>query len=629
MALLQRLLLINLCACLLCQCSAFYLPGVAPVEYKRGEELEIKAVKMTSVKTQLPYDYYSLPFCKPAKGIHYKSENLGEVLRGDRIVSTPYKVHVLKDEKCHALCFSGGPLKFNPHQSSSFHNRISKDYAIHMLLDNLPVATKIPSVDDPAIVQFDDGFRLGFMHDGKAYVNNHLDFTIRYHQEGETSDDGVRIVGFEVNARSIQYDSMKSETECTIPEMTKSKPLLIEKEKESQVWFTFGVQWVHSKIRWASRWDIFLDMSDVQIHWFSIINSLVIVLFLSGILAMIMIRTLRKDIAKYNREEDMDEAMEETGWKLVHGDIFRPPQHSLSLTVLIGSGMHIFMMTLVVLVLAMFGMLSPASRGALMSASIVLYAFMGIFSGYYAGRLYKTLKGTQWKRAAIVTGSMFPCAVFGVCFILNFFIWGKKSSGAVPFTTMLALLFMFLGICMPLVTVGFYFGFRKQGYDHPVRTNQIPRQVPDQPWYMHLSIGVLTSGVLPFGAVFIELFFIFSAIWQNQFYYLFGILFLVFIILIICCSEITIVLIYFQLCGENYHWWWRSFFLSGGSALYVLIYSIFYFHSKLEITEFIPALLYFSYSGLIILTFWLLTGTIGFWATYYFIGRIYSEVKID
>ena len=32
---------------------------------------------MTSVKTQLPYDYYSLPFCKPAKGIHYKSENLG------------------------------------------------------------------------------------------------------------------------------------------------------------------------------------------------------------------------------------------------------------------------------------------------------------------------------------------------------------------------------------------------------------------------------------------------------------------------------------------------------------------------------------------------------------------------
>ena len=33
---------------------------------------------------------------------------------------------------------------------------------------------------------------------------------------------------------------------------------------------------------WASRWDIYLGMSDVEIHWFSITNSLVVVSFLSG-----------------------------------------------------------------------------------------------------------------------------------------------------------------------------------------------------------------------------------------------------------------------------------------------------------------------------------------------------------
>lgn len=58
------------------------------------------------------------------------------------------------------------------------------------------------------------------------------------------------------------------------------------------------------------------------------------------------------------------------------------------------------------------------------------------------------------------------------------------------------------------------------------------------------------AGILPFGAMFIELFFIFTAIWGNQFYYLFGFLFLVFIILTISCSQIAIVMVYFQLCGE-------------------------------------------------------------------------------
>jgi hypothetical protein len=63
-----------------------------------------------------------------------------------------------------------------------------------------------------------------------------------------------------------------------------------------------------SPIRWASRWDTYLLMHSEPIHWFSIINSLMIVLFLTGMVAMIMLRTLHRDIAKYNQLESADEA---------------------------------------------------------------------------------------------------------------------------------------------------------------------------------------------------------------------------------------------------------------------------------------------------------------------------------
>ena len=85
---------------------------------------------------------------------------------------------------------------------------------------------------------------------------------------------------------------------------------------------------------------------------------------------------------------------------------------------------------------------------------------------------------------------------------------------------------------------------------------------------------------------------------------------LVLVILVITCAEITIVMCYFQLCAEDYNWWWRSFLTSGSSAGYMFAYSVFYFFTKLEITKFASALLYFGYMGIATIVFFLLTGTI-------------------
>merc|ERR1712070_653555 len=112
-----------------------------------------------------------------------------------------------------------------------------------------------------------------------------------------------------------------------------------------------------------------------------------------------------------------------------------------------------------------------------------------------------------------------------------------------------------------------YFAWKKEPITAPVGVNDIPRQIPDQHWMMQPLVSSLLAGLLPFGAGFIEIFFMMSSIWHHEFYYMFGFLFIVFIILVVTCAEVAIVLCYFHLCAEDYHWWWRSFNTAGSASL--------------------------------------------------------------
>merc|ERR1711924_189340 len=153
--------------------------------------------------------------------------------------------------------------------------------------------------------------------------------------------------------------------------------------------------------------------------------------------------------------------------------------------------------------------------------------------------------------------------------------------------------------------------------------------IPEQPWFVKSSFTCLLGGVLPFGAVFTELFFLMSSIWLHQFYYLFGFLALVLLILIVTCAEMSIALTYFQLTSEDYHWWWRSFFASASSAVYVFLYSVLYFSSRLQIDKPVSIMLYFGYMSIISVMFCLLTGAIGTIASFFFVKAIYGSIKVD
>jgi transmembrane 9 superfamily protein 2/4 len=395
--------------------------------------------------------------------------------------------------------------------------------------------------------------------------------------------------------------------------------------------FSYDISWEKSELLWAHRWDLYLKGNpDDKIHWFSITNSTMIVVFLTVMVAMILVRTLNRDIAQYNDVAALEEAKEESGWKLVHADVFRPPQTAPMLfAVMVGTGVQLGLMTLATLSFALIGLLSPANRGSLLTAFILLFVFMGAFAGYHASRTYKMFRGAEWKLCTCMTAFAFPGFVFAVFMLIDTALLIEGSSGAIPFSTFITLVVLWLGVSTPLVFIGSHFGFKKDEVVHPVRTNTIPRQVPPQPWYMHPALTVTFGGILPFGAVSVELFFIMSALWLHQIYYIFGFLFLVMIILVATCAEITILMCYFQLCNEDYRWWWRAFLSSGSCAGYIFCYSVWYYITELNIDGFVPTCLYFGYMSLITITFFLLTGSIGYQSCFWFITKIYGSIKVD
>ena len=70
--------------------------------------------------------------------------------------------------------------------------------------------------------------------------------------------------------------------------------------------------------------------------------------------------------------QTLEEAQEESGWKPVHGDVFAPETSPMLLSVLAGTGVQIFAMVLAAMVFAILGFLSPANRGGLLTAILLL-----------------------------------------------------------------------------------------------------------------------------------------------------------------------------------------------------------------------------------------------------------------
>eukprot|EP01135_Chromosphaera_perkinsii_P011924 Nk52_evm41s2531 gene=Nk52_evmTU41s2531 len=616
--------------------EGFYLPGTASVTYSKGEQTPLVYVnRLDSKKNVLPYDYYYFDYCPAEDGkknaIH---ENIGQILFGERFKPSAMNLAFKKEVACQMVCsrsYDSGREE-DKKKLRRFVVRIKQEYEHHWIVDNLPVVFA-QNKDQKYL-----STRMGGVHiEGKKenyYLFNHFDFTVEYHQDDKNPEQG-RIISVTAVPRTIDHGSDDPVKACkAVTDAAKSGKQLpaqfLKLKGKFSVAHTYSVTWKTSATMWVSRWDNYLQINVPSFHWFSIINSVIITVFLSGMVAMILLRALHKDISRYNSTDlSEDDAMEEFGWKLVHGDVFRSPPYAMLLSVSLGVGTQFMLMGFVSISFACLGILSPANRGSLATAGLVLFVCLGTPAGYISSRSYKMMGGEMWKSNVLLTAFLYPGVIFGIFFILNAVLWSQQSSGAVPFTTMIAVVALWFCVSVPLIFLGAYMGFKKPAIEHPVRTNQIPRQIPEQLMYMKPFPSAMIGGILPFGAIFIELMFILTSVWYHQLYYLFGFLFIVSIILAVTCAEVSVLLCYFHLCAEDYNWWWQGFFSSASTAAYLFLYSIFYYYKQLDMHGFLNMALYFGYTSIFTLIFGLVTGTIGFFSCLLFVRTIYSYVKVD
>ncbi|XP_023766041.1 transmembrane 9 superfamily member 12 [Lactuca sativa] len=635
-------------------CNGFYLPGSYMHTYSTRDEIFAKVNSLTSIETELPFSYYSLPYCTPPGGIKKSAENLGELLMGDQIDNSPYRFRMNINESIF-LCTTH-PL--TEHEVKLLKQRTRDLYQVNMILDNLP-AMRFANQNGNK-VQW-TGFPIGYTppNSDNDYIINHLKFKVYVHEyegtsaqifgtgeEGmgvisSTNDEkkasGYEIVGFEVFPCSVKYDEKMSKLHQYDDVASMDCPMEIEKlqviREQERVSFTYEVEFIKSDIKWPSRWDAYLKMEGSRVHWFSILNSLMVIVFLAGIVFVIFLRTVRRDLTRY---EDLDKESqaqmneELSGWKLVVGDVFREPTNSKLLCVMIGTGIQITGMAFVTIVFAALGFMSPASRGMLLTGMIVLYLFLGTGAGYSGVYLWRVIKSTSdgWRGVSWSISCFFPGIVFIILTILNFILWGSNSTGAIPISLYFILFSLWFCISVPLTLLGGYLATRPDPLTYPVRTNQIAREIPERKYPSWLL--VLGAGTLPFGTLFIELFFILSSIWLGRFYYVFGFLLVVLLLLVVVCAEVAVVLTYMHLCVEDWGWWWKAFFASGSVSVYVFLYSINYLVFELQsLSGPVSAILYLGYSLIIAVAILLSTGTVGFVTSFYFVHYLFSSVKID
>jgi len=631
--------------------------GSTDHKYKKGEHIELWVNKVGPyANPQEAYEYYKLPYCAPDTKHHpesaggagrwneWKSLTIGEHLGGHALRHSGHDILFLSQSKKPETC-TAKPLTLQ--EADQFAKAIQHRWFYQMYLDDLPVwgmvGEMLPKADKFNLKEKDDLERLDHISE--------LD-------DSEVGD----LHPFVYTKRNLIISYNKDQ--IVKVDLTSDPKSLQQVKEGAKLEFALHVQFETTSDEFHSRFDRYLDHDFFKhpIHWFSVFNSFMMVLFLMGLVALILLRTLKKDYARYGLihdledgegDEDEKEAMlhdkvEDAGWKQVHGDVFRAPSHLPCFAALVGTGWQLVVLTFGVIFFAVLGPVHGEvheERGEMMQAILICYAFSTIVSGYMSGRYFKEYHPTVarssknsgsnnlWQLTMCLTVVFLPVVTVLIFIVLNFVSLMYGTINSIPFSVILKLFFLYVFVSVPLCVVGTLLGRHSSkgtASSFPCRVNAIPRPIPqDVPWYGKPSGLIPLAGLLSFGSIFIELYYVLTSLWNYKFYHVYGFLFGVYAILTIVVGMTSIIVVYFCLNAENYLWQWTAFGSGASTSVYVFFYGVYYYTFKTQMHGFLQFCFYFGYMWLIAINLGLLCGAMGHAAASRFVRAIFNNVKVD
>ena len=634
--------------------------------YSKTEILKITVKNIHSSTNQIPYDYKYLNLCN-IKNISRPKEGITELLTGKRMSYTNYYVFMNQNETCAWACTK----EFTEKDIENYKWLIDRNYYVTYYLDKLPsgykTTFKASKKRNLKYINYFSGIPIGYKKGDNYYLYNHFVFYIEINEK----NNKFQVVDFYISAYSasqdneqicIQYEgnSTKKRNKYiknnkinneSIYELNYSN--FAEKYKDrifnvledgtkryfktspdqllqiGNIAFTYDVIFIKSNTSFSSRYDHFFSLKG-SYRWTGLIFSNILIFIFTFGIFIILTKTVNKDLDKYNADSVISDTVtiDEYGWKQISGDVFRSPRHQKTLSTFIGTGFEILCLLVVSLILSVIGFIKPEIRSKMINYIFMCCIMFGIISGYVSTLIYRYIGGKEWLKNCIITAFFFPIISLTILGIIRILMTFEQSSASFKISQMALLCFLWLFVSSPLVFAGTLISLMKKKITYPCKINSLPTAIGKKPWYLHLQYISWFTGIIPFFTFFIEFVYLLKSLWTYQVYYLASFLSLSLLFAIVITSEMSIIYVFINLCYGDYKWWWKSFFVSASPALYVLLYSFYYF-LKLEITRLSAIVVYFLIMLLISIAVALVLGSCGTLLTFWFVYYIYSKIKID